>query len=122
MRTTILRRGRGLVDITVTEAHAWRAVAQWQGDAVEGVENVEVHRSANSATLLVRMAAGARFPMHAGAVFTVCQVVCGRGRLGLPGGREIEFVAPELYVFEPGTEHAWYGEEPVIMSITEVAP
>jgi quercetin dioxygenase-like cupin family protein len=47
-----------------------------------------------------------------------CQVVRGRGKLGLPGGTEIGYEAPELYVFHPGALHDWHEvEEATLLSV-----
>ena len=67
-----------------------------------------LHESANGTMLLIRMRAPGGYPMHAGGDFAFCQVVEGRGKVGLPDGRTVSFNGPELYIFEPGTTHDWH--------------
>jgi quercetin dioxygenase-like cupin family protein len=67
---------------------------------------------------LVEIAAGGYFAMHASPDIAFCQVVRGRGKLGLPGGTEISYEAPELYVFHPGALHDWHDvEEDTLLSV-----
>src|SRR5215217_6713978 len=64
------------------------------------------------------IAAGGHFAMHASPDIAFCQVVRGRGKLGLPGGTEISYEAPELYVFHPGALHDWHDvEEDTLLSV-----
>jgi quercetin dioxygenase-like cupin family protein len=67
---------------------------------------------------LVEIAAGGYFAMHASPDIAFCQVVRGRGKLGLPGGTEISYEAPELYVFHPGALHDWHDvKEDTLLSV-----
>jgi hypothetical protein len=51
-----------------------------------------------------------------------CQIVRGRGRLGLPDGRSLAYEGPELYVFLPDTLHDWHDvEEDTLLAVCLVA-
>jgi quercetin dioxygenase-like cupin family protein len=67
---------------------------------------------------LVEIAAGGSFAMHSSPDVAFCQMVRGRGTLGLPDGRELEYAAAELYVFLPGTLHDWHNvEDDTLLSV-----
>jgi hypothetical protein len=56
--------------------------------------------------------------MHASSDVAFCQVVRGQGKLGLPGGTEVAYRAPELYVFHPGALHDWHDvEQTTLLSV-----
>ena len=122
MRATILRLREGMVEPETVHDDRWRTVSEWDGREVTGVENAEIHRSANGAILFVRIRAGGVFPLHAGQVYSVCQIISGRGILGLPDLRDLPYRAPELFVFEPGTLHSWGASEDTLFSVCEIAP
>ena len=121
MRTTILRPRNGAVETASADNHSWGVVAEWDGQAVSGTEHVEIHRSAHGVVLLVRICAGGRFPLHAGSVNSVCQIVAGHGTVGLPNGAEVAYRAPELFVFEPGTLHAWRAQTDTEFTVCEIS-
>jgi quercetin dioxygenase-like cupin family protein len=120
MRTTIFAPTPGGFSAERSAGHAWRDVSEWDGQAVSGTQNVEIHRSAHGVVVLVRIRAGGRFPMHAGSVNTVCQIVRGRGTVGLPNGHEAPYDAPELFIFEPGALHAWNAEKDTEFTVCEI--
>jgi quercetin dioxygenase-like cupin family protein len=107
VQTTIWRLTDGSVDPQVADGLAWQP-STFEGEPVPGVEDVVLHESPNGTMLLIRMRAPGGYPMHAGQDFAFCQVVEGRGKVGLPDGRTVSFNGPELYIFEPGTTHDWH--------------
>ncbi len=121
MRATILRLRGGAVVPEEAPDGGWRAVTEWDGSEVTATENVEIHRSPNGMVLLVHLRAGGFFPLHAGRVYSVCQIVSGRGILGLPDLLELPYSAPQLFVFEPGTLHSWRASEDTLFSVCEIA-
>src|SRR3954466_6163389 len=108
MQTTVFRLSGDDVKADVADASGWRE-AEFEGAAVPGVEQIELHTSSNGTMLLIRMHAGHSFPMHSGPDFAFCQIVSGRGSLGLPDGSTMSYTGPELFIFEPGTLHDWHG-------------
>ena len=122
MRATILRLREGTLEPESVPDDGWHTVSEWDGSEVTGVENAEIHRSVNGTVLLVRIRAGGVFPLHAGRVYSVCQIISGRGVLGLPNRRELPYRAPELFLFEPGTLHSWGASEDTLFSVCEIAP
>jgi quercetin dioxygenase-like cupin family protein len=70
---------------------------------------------------VVELSPGADLPMHAGEGFAFCQVVSGKGAVGLPGGDKVPFAAPELLLFEAGSQHSWCDiEEHTVLTICVV--
>jgi hypothetical protein len=54
-------------------------------------------------------------------VFSVVNIVTGRGVLALPGDREIPFTAPHTFVFEPNTLHGWHDiTEDTVLAICRI--
>ena len=118
MKTTIFELHEGSVEPSVTEAPDWRAMDEYDGQALERVRYVDLLEPPRALVQLVEIAAGGSFAMHASADVAFCQIVQGRGKLGLPGGRELAYAAPELYVFTPGTLHDWHDvEEDTLLSV-----
>ncbi len=65
---------------------------------------------------VIELDVGARLPMHAGPHFATCQVVRGRGKLGLPAG-DVQFDGPAMFTFEAGADHSWHSiEEPTLLT------
>ena len=58
---------------------------------------------------MVELDPGAELGLHGGEHFAFCQIVSGVGHLVLPDRSSVRFEGPELFVFEPGTEHGWTG-------------
>jgi quercetin dioxygenase-like cupin family protein len=71
--------------------------------------------------VLYRIPAGCSVPIHAGPGYALCQIITGRGKLVLPSDREIDYCAPELYIFEPGALHGWSDVvEDTLLTVCEV--
>lgn len=107
MRVTIFSDRDGAVTATAQDMPRWQPFADWQGEALERVSLVGVDQSDGAEVQLVRIAAGGHFVMHASPDLAFCQVVKGAGTLRLPGGRDLRYAGPELYVFHPNTLHEW---------------
>ena len=117
MRTSIFRLHGGEIYVQVSTTPAWKP-SEFEGEPVPGVEDTEVHASPGGTSLLIRLSAASGYPMHSGPFYAHCQVVSGRGSVGLPDGRKVDYVGPELYVFEPGTMHDWHDiTEDTVLSI-----
>lgn len=118
MRTTIFE----LDDLTVTtEAHdepSWQPFEEYDGKPLERVRVQDLIEPEGALVQLVEIAAGGNFAMHSSPDVAFCQIVRGRGTLGLPDGRELEYDGPELFVFLPGTLHDWHDvEEDTLLSV-----
>jgi quercetin dioxygenase-like cupin family protein len=107
MRVTTFTEHDGAVETTVAATPSWQPFEQYDGKPLRGVGLVELGRTAEAEMQLVRIAAGGHFAMHASPDIAFCQVVEGAGTLRLPGGRELAYEGPELYVFHPHTLHEW---------------
>jgi quercetin dioxygenase-like cupin family protein len=118
MRTTIFELHGEAVEPRVAERSGWRAMEEYEGKPLERVRSVDVLERPRALVQLVEIAAGGSFAMHSSPDVAFCQIVRGRGRLGLPDGREVAYAAPELYVFLPGTLHDWHDiEEDTLLSV-----
>jgi len=118
MRVTTFREEGERVDIQVSASPPWQPFDQYDGKPLKHVRLVVVERLPLGEIQLVEIAAGGRFAMHASPDIAFCQVVRGRGKLGLPGGTAIGYEAPELYVFHPGALHDWHDvEEDTLLSV-----
>jgi quercetin dioxygenase-like cupin family protein len=118
MRTTIFERRRGSVVTEVEESPRWQPFDEYEGKRLEGVRVRDLAEPAGALIQLVEIAAGGHFAMHSSPDVAFCQVVRGRGRLGLPDGRELDYQGPELYVFLPETLHDWHAiEEDTLLSV-----
>ena len=102
-----------------TEAEpGWEPFPEYDGKPLQGVRLVVVEKLALGEIQLVHIAAGGHFAMHTSPDVAFCQIVRGRGKLGLPDGREITYQGPELYVFHPGSLHDWHNvEEDTLLSV-----
>jgi quercetin dioxygenase-like cupin family protein len=118
MRTTIFERRRGFVVIKVEESPRWQPFDEYEGKRLERVRVRDLAEPAGALIQLVEIAAGGHFAMHSSPDVAFCQVVRGRGRLGLPDGQELDYQGPELYVFLPETLHDWHAiEEDTLLSV-----
>lgn len=106
MRTTVFRLKVG-VEYDVKDAPEWEPFEEYNGKPLEKVSLVELLAFSEGEIQLVEIKAGGSFAMHSSSDVAFCQVVRGRGRLGLPDGSELAYEGPELYVFLPDTEHDW---------------
>lgn len=119
MRTTIFSlTGGGGVEPGVTETPAWEPFESYDGQPLYRVRTTTLGEVPNAEMQLNAIAAGGHFVMHASPDVAFCQIVKGRGKLGLPDGRELPYAAPELYVFQPGTLHDWHDvEEDTLLAV-----
>jgi quercetin dioxygenase-like cupin family protein len=118
MRVTTFTDDGDRTGVSVSAAPAWEAFDEYDGKPLDGVRLVVVERLPLGEIQLVEIAAGGHFAMHASPDIAFCQVVRGRGKLGLPGGKEVSYQAPELYVFHPGALHDWHDvEEATLLSV-----
>ncbi len=115
MRTTVFSVTDGQVDFRSSETPPWAAPDEF------GQASAEIYRSPNGTSVLYSIPVGCTVPIHAGTNYAFCQIVAGRGKLVLPGGREIDYSAPELYIFEPGALHGWVDVvEDTLLSVGDV--
>lgn len=77
------------------------------GQRVEGVSVANIPFMPHAQAHFVRIEAGGSFVLHTGPESGFVQVVRGRGKLVLPEGTRVPYVAPELFLFEPQTLHGW---------------
>lgn len=118
MRTTVFELHSGEVAPDVRERPEWQPFEEFDGKPLERVRVQDVIEPPGALIQLVEIAAGGSFAMHSSPQVAFCQIVRGRGKLGLPGGRELDYSAPELYVFLPGTLHDWHAiEEDTLLSV-----
>ncbi len=111
MRTTIFEVRSGGVVTNVQEEPDWQPFEEYDGKPLDRVRVQDLVEPPGALIQLVEIAAGGSIAMHSSPDVAFCQVVRGRGKLGLPDGRELDYAAPELYVFLPGTLHDWHGVE-----------
>jgi quercetin dioxygenase-like cupin family protein len=118
MKTTVFRLDGDRVDFDVAEAPAWQPLREYSGKPLERVQAVDLAAPPGALVQLVSIGAGGSFAMHSSPDVAFCQIVRGRGHLGLPDGRALAYEGPELYVFLPGTLHDWHGiEEDTLLSV-----
>jgi quercetin dioxygenase-like cupin family protein len=108
MRTTIFDLEDGSVEARVEESPQLEPLAEYDGKPLEDVRLRDVIEPPGALIQLVEIAAGGQFAMHSSPDVAFCQVIRGRGKLGLPDGRELAYEGPELYIFLPGTLHDWH--------------
>jgi quercetin dioxygenase-like cupin family protein len=118
MKTTIFELHDGTVEASVTELPDWRPMDEYDGKPLDNVRYVDLLEPPHALVQLVEISAGGSFAMHASPDVAFCQIIRGRGKLGLHDGRELPYAAPELYVFLPGTLHDWHDvEEDTLLSV-----
>jgi quercetin dioxygenase-like cupin family protein len=118
MRTTIFELSRDRIEPRVRNAPAWQPFEEYEGKPLERVHVVDLVEPRGGLIQLVQIAAGGRFAMHSSPDVAFCQIVRGRGKLGLPDGRDLAYKGPELYVFLPDTLHDWHDiEEDTLLSV-----
>jgi quercetin dioxygenase-like cupin family protein len=118
MRTTIFhRRGDG-VGADVATSPDWRPFKEYDGRPLARVKLVELIQPPRAELQLVEIATRGHFTMHSSPDLAFCQIVRGKGKLGLPDGIELYYEGPELYVFLPGTLHDWHDvEQDTLLSV-----
>jgi quercetin dioxygenase-like cupin family protein len=115
VRTTVFNVVDGRVEFKASETASWAAADE------SGQRAAEIYRSPNGASVLYSIPAGCTVPIHSGTNYSFCQIVTGRGKLTLPGGREIDYSAPELFILEPGALHGWSDVvEDTLLSVSDV--
>jgi quercetin dioxygenase-like cupin family protein len=108
--------------VSVIEHPDRQPFEEYEGMPLDKVKLVEIARSEAAEFQLVEIEAGGAFPMHTSPQVAFCQIVRGRGKLGLPGGREIAYEGPELFIFHPGSYHDWHAiEEDTLLSVCLVS-
>jgi quercetin dioxygenase-like cupin family protein len=118
MKTTVFELLSGAVVTDARDEPDWQPFEEYDGKPLERVRVQDLIEPPGALIQLVEIAAGGSFAMHSSPDVAFCQIVRGRGRLGLPDGRELEYRAPELYVFLPGTLHDWHAvEEDTLLSV-----
>jgi quercetin dioxygenase-like cupin family protein len=118
MRTTVFEARSGALVTDVREEPDWQPFEDYDGKPLERVRFQDLIEPRGALIQLVEIAAGGSFAMHSSPDVAFCQIVRGRGKLGLPDERELDYQAPELYVFLPGTLHDWHAvEEDTLLSV-----
>lgn len=118
MRTTSFAGGAAGVVAAVTDHPAWRPFEVYDEKPLRGVRLFEIDEVSGAEFQMVEIAAGGHFAMHTSPDVAFCQIVRGRGKLGMPDGREVEYRGPELYIFHPGSLHDWHDiEEDTLLSV-----
>lgn len=118
MKTTIFALRGGSVVTEVEEAPRWEPFEAYEEKPLERVRVRDLAEPPGGLIQLVEISAGGHFAMHSSPDVAFCQIVRGRGKLGLPDGRELDYEGPELYVFLPETLHDWHAiEEDTLLSV-----
>lgn len=118
MKTTIFRPEDNRVVSQATGEPPWQPFDEYEGKALDRVRLVEVIQVAGAEIQLVEIGEGGQFAMHSSPDVAFCQVVRGRGKLGLPDGSEVSYEGPELFVFLPNTLHDWHQiEQDTLLSV-----
>ena len=118
MKTTVFELRSRAVVTDVRDEPDWQPFEEYDGRPLERVRVQDLIEPPSALIQLVEIAAGGSFAMHSSPDVAFCQIVRGRGMLGLPDGRELDYRAPELYVFLPGTLHDWHAiEEDTLLSV-----
>jgi quercetin dioxygenase-like cupin family protein len=118
VRTIVFEYRDGDVHVKPVERPDWDPLSEYDGKSLERVRDVDVLEVTHASMELVEIEAGGSFAMHSSPHVAFCQIVRGRGKLGLLGGRKLEYMGPELYVFLPGTLHDWHDvEEDTLLSV-----
>ena len=118
MRTTIFELRSGQLATQVQDEPSWQPFDEYDGKPLERVRVQDLAEPPGALIQLVEIGAGGSFAMHSSPDVAFCQIVRGRGKLGLPDGRDLVYRAPELYVFLPGTLHDWHAvEEETLLAV-----
>jgi quercetin dioxygenase-like cupin family protein len=106
MRATVFDLQDDRVTRTVIASPKWEPFLEYESEPLRGVSLFELKAVMNAELQMVAIAAGGHFAMHTSPDVAFCQIVKGRGTLSLPD-EEVVYIAPELYVFLPGSLHEW---------------
>ena len=122
MQTTIFSLDEeGRVVTTTNKTPNWRPFEEFDGEPLDRIRLVELEQGSYCEIQLVELGTGGNFVMHTGPELAFCQIVRGKGKLGLPEGKEILYEGPELYVFHPGTLHDWHDiEDDTLLAVCQV--
>ena len=111
MKTTIFSTDGESVTYSTVEEPRWEPFEEYDGRPLNRVNLFEILDARHGELQMVQIRAGGHFAMHTSPDVAFCQVVRGRGKLGLPDGTALGYEAPELYVFLPGSLHDWHDIE-----------
>jgi quercetin dioxygenase-like cupin family protein len=118
MRTTIFELRSGQLATHVQDEPGWQPLEEYDGKPLQRVRVQDLVEPPGALIQVVEIGAGGSFAMHSTPDVAFCQIVRGRGKLGLPDGRDLVYGAPELYVFLPGTLHDWHEvEEDTLLAV-----
>jgi quercetin dioxygenase-like cupin family protein len=118
MRTTVFELRAGSLAADVEETPKWEPLEEYDGKRLERVRVRDLVEPPGGLIQLIEIAAGGHFAMHSSPDVAFCQIVRGRGKLGLPDGRDLDYEGSELYVFLPNTLHDWHAiEEDTLLSV-----
>jgi quercetin dioxygenase-like cupin family protein len=118
MRTTIFTVEGERVVPRVVERPRWQPLEEYDGKPLERVRADDLIALPDVLMQLVEIGARGQFAMHSSPDIAFCQIIRGKGRVGLPDGGEIAYTSPELYVFLPGTLHDWHSvDEDTLLSV-----
>lgn len=117
MRVTVFTLEDDRVEPHVDPSPAHEPREAFDGKPLKDVTGVDV-QEVPGASMELEIARGGSFAMHSSPDVAFCQIVRGRGKLGLPAGRELDYEGPELYIFLPDTEHDWHDiEEDTLLAV-----
>lgn len=123
MRTTIFHAEGQATRAEIRSEPTWQKFNEFDGKPLDQVHLDEVLDVPGARFQLVEIAAGGTFAMHSSPDVAYCQVVRGKGKLGLPDGDALDFEGPELYIFLPNTLHDWHDIEiDTLLSVCLVKP
>jgi quercetin dioxygenase-like cupin family protein len=111
MRVTTFTVSGEDVYASAEEDPVWKPFEEYDGQPLKDVRLVAISQVPGAEFQLVEIEAGGSFVMHTSPDVAFCQIIRGRGKLGLPEDREVEYRGPELYIFHPGSYHDWHDIE-----------
>lgn len=118
MRVTTFTVSGVDVHASAEQRPGWKLFEEYDGQSLKDVRLVEISQVPGAEFQLVEIKAGGNFVMHTSPDVAFCQIIRGRGKLGLPGDKEVEYRGPELYIFYPGSYHDWHDiEEDTLLSV-----
>lgn len=122
MRTTIFELDGEQVRPRTLESPDWEPFEEFDGRPLDQVRLSDFLQVPGARLQLVDIAAGGHFVMHSSPDVAFCQVVRGKGKLGLPDDTALDYEGPELYVFRPHTLHDWHDiEDDTLLSVCLVS-
>jgi hypothetical protein len=94
MKTTVFELHSDAVATNVRKEPSWQPFEEYDGKTLERVRVQDLLEPPGALVQLVEIAAGGSFAMHSSPDVAFCQIVRGRGKLGLPDGRELDYEGP----------------------------